>query len=347
MDHQTTTLAELGWQHFFQQQLSLEEWDEAHPARIVEHHRSEIVVVGEEGELKLSLLASMPALVVGDWVLLNDEQHFVRLLERKTCFSRKAAGREVKTQLISANVDTAFIMSSMNDDFNLNRIERFLALVNESGAEPVVVLSKSDLTQSPEEFVDKIHALDSSLMVEAVNCLSAESISKLLPWLKTGSTIVVLGSSGVGKSTLVNTLLGEQHQATRGIREDDSKGRHTTTSRSLIRLDSGALILDTPGMREIQLADAKEGIAHTFTDIEILAEKCRFSDCAHASEPGCAVLAAVENGELDSRRLQNYQKLLREDAFNSASLSERRAKDKALGRFYKSTLSDASKFKGR
>jgi ribosome biogenesis GTPase len=235
----------------------------------------------------------------------------------------------------------------MNDDFNLNRIERFLSLVNESSAEAVVILSKSDQAESPEEFIQAVQAIDPLLMVEAVNCLDAESIKKLSPWVKQGSTIAVLGSSGVGKSTLTNTLLGENTQSTSGIREDDSKGKHTTTSRSLIALTAGGLILDTPGMREIQLADSKEGIAITFADIEAFAEQCRFADCGHESEPGCAIQKAIESGELDSRRLGNYQKLLKENAFNSASLSERRASDKALHKYYKNVLAKTAELKGR
>ncbi len=321
--------------HFLQQQLLLEEWDTTFPARIIEQHKSEIKVATEEETITLALTHNMPEMVVGDWLLLNSEKHFSRLLERKTCFARKAAGSKVHKQLISANVDTAFIVCSMNDDFNLNRIERFLSLVNESEAEPVVILSKSDQAESPEEFIKAVQSIDPLLMVEAVNCLDAESIKKLSPWIKQGSTIAVLGSSGVGKSTLTNTLLGEDAQSTSSIREDDSKGKHTTTSRSLIALSAGGLILDTPGMREIQLADSKDGISTTF------------ADCGHQSEPGCAIQQAIKSGELDSRRLANYQKLLKENAFNSASLSERRASDKALGKFYKTTLAQATVLKGR
>lgn len=340
-------LENLGWQVIFQQQLSLEEWENAIPARVVEQYKSEISVATEAGVFNIPLLASMPEMVVGDWLLLDSQQHIIRLLDRKTCFSRKAAGSKLKRQLISANVDTAFIVSSMNDDFNLNRIERFLALVNESGAEPVVLLSKSDQVESPQSFIEQIQALDPFLMVEAINCLDEESITKLSHWLKPGATIVVLGSSGVGKSTLVNTLLGEERQSTGGIREDDDKGRHTTTRRSLISLAAGGMILDTPGMREIQIADCKEGIATTFSDIEACAEKCKFSDCRHQTEPGCAVQKAVIAGDLDQRRLDNYHKLLREEAFNSASLSERRSGEKALGKYYKHTLSESHKLKGR
>ena len=342
-----SSLADLGWQTFFQQQLSLDEWDEAIPARVVEQYKSELTVATESSVFNITLLATMPEMVVGDWLLLDSQQHVIRLLDRKTCFSRKAAGSKLKKQLISANVDTAFIVSSMNADFNLNRIERFLSLVNESGAEPVVLLSKSDQSETPQNFVEQIQALDPFLMVEAINCLDAESVSKLSPWIKEGTTIAVLGSSGVGKSTLINTLLGEERQSTRSIREDDDKGRHTTTRRSLISLGAKGVILDTPGMREIQMADCKEGIATTFADIEALAEQCKFGDCQHQTEPGCAVQQAISSGELDQRRLNNYLKLLREESFNSATLSERRSSDKALGKFYKYTLSEAQKLKGR
>ncbi|WP_250655826.1 ribosome small subunit-dependent GTPase A [Alkalimarinus coralli] len=340
-------LASLGWQSFFQQQLSLDEWENASPARVIEQHRSEVTLSNESEIFNIELSHSMPNMVVGDWLLLDKNKQFIRLLERKTCFQRKAPGSKVKSQLISANVDTAFIVCSMNEDFNLNRIERFLALVNESGAEPVIVLSKSDQSISPESYISRTQKLDSGLIVEPVNCLDPHSVSKLDVWLKQGSTISVLGSSGVGKSTLINTLSGENVQSTGRIREDDGKGRHTTTRRSLIPLDTGSLILDTPGMREIQLSDCKEGIATTFADIENLSNQCRYGDCQHQLEPGCAVQQAIVNGVLDQRRLDNYHKLLREEDLNSASLMEKRAKDKALGKFYKRTLNESKKLKGR
>ena len=315
--------------------------------RVTEQHRSEIVVSGVDGELRLSILSSMPELVVGDWLLLNENQSFIRLLDRKTCFSRKSAGSQVKQQLLSANVDTAFIVCSMNEDFNLNRLERYLSLVNESGAYPVVVLSKSDLAVQPEDYIRQVQLLDRLLMVEAINTLNVEDVKKLFAWAKFGETIAVLGSSGVGKSTLINTLCNKNVQATSGIRESDAKGRHTTTSRALLSLCDGGLILDTPGMREIQLAENKEGITKTFADIERLAENCKYFNCTHTNEPGCAVIKAVKSGELEERRLRNYSKLLREEKHNSASLSQKRETDKALGKFYKKTQSEASKLKGR
>ncbi|MDA0688336.1 MAG: ribosome small subunit-dependent GTPase A [Proteobacteria bacterium] len=344
-DH--SALSDLGWHACFQHQLTLDEWDQVVPARVIEQHRSEVVLATGEDVLTVSLLATTPELVVGDWLLLDSDHRVLRRLDRKTYFARKAAGSELRKQIISANVDVAFIVSSMNDDFNLNRIERYLSLVNEAGADPVVVLSKSDQVQSPEQFVELVHAIDPYLAVEMVNCLDAESVARLMPWIKRGTTVAVLGSSGVGKSTLINTLLGEQRQSTGEIREDDAKGRHTTTSRSLISMDSGGLLLDTPGMREIQLADAREGIAATFSDIEELASQCKFGDCQHQTEPGCAVQEAIAADSLDQRRLDNYLKLLREESRNTASLAEQRKASKAQGKFYKQVMSDTKKIRGR
>lgn len=341
------TLRNLGWQAFFQQQLSLEEWENLIPARILERHKSLITLASERGIHQQPILPSFPALTVGDWVLLDRDEKYVRILERKTCFSRKAAGTKVAEQLISANVDSAFIISSMNEDFNLSRIERYLSLANDAGAETVLLLSKSDLSQNTEYFILEAQSLDALLPVFSINCLDKDDTEKLSPWIKEGKTIAVLGSSGVGKSTLVNTLLGNLNQTTGDVREDDNKGRHTTTRRSLFFIESGGLVLDTPGMRELQLSNCKEGISSTFHDIESLSQHCKFKNCSHQNEPGCAVQGAIENGQLDKRRLSNYLKLVREDALNSATLAERRSKDKALGKFYKRTMVDSLKLKGK
>jgi ribosome biogenesis GTPase len=343
--NKTTSLTELGWQPFFQQQLSLEEWDSVTPARIIEQHKSLVEVESENSKQTLSIRPDMPALTVGDWILLDTTGHFIRALERKSCFRRKAAGSKIAEQLIASNIDTAFIVCSMNEDFNLNRIERYLSIIHEAGSTPVVVLSKADLCPDPEYFREQIRELDSQLCVESINCLDKDSAATLLPWCQPGETVVMLGSSGSGKSTLTNTLLGETVQKTNAIREDDAKGRHTTTSRSLLKMPNGAMIIDTPGMRELQLLDSETGIAHTFPDIEELASECRFNDCQHNNEPGCKVLAALESGKLDERRLKNYSKLLREQALNSATLAERRADDKKIGGYYKKVISESVKFK--
>ncbi|MBV7262366.1 ribosome small subunit-dependent GTPase A [Photobacterium sp. WH24] len=343
----TYSLQKLGWKPYFQQLLSLDEWDQMKPARVCALHRNRLDVFSEHGHLSIPVLPNMPELAVGDWILLSGEDHFVRLLERFSRFWRKAAGSKIEEQLIASNVDTVFIVCSLNQDFNLSRIERYLALAHQSGVEPVIVLSKADCVDDPTLFVEQVRHIDNMLLVEYVNGLDRDSVAKLAPWCRTGKTVAFLGSSGAGKSTLVNTLLATETQQTASIREEDSKGRHTTTARSLHLMQGGGLLLDTPGMRELQLADCSEGLSTTFADIETLAEQCRFGDCAHQYEPGCAVLAAIESGALEERRLRNYLKLNREVTFNTASIAEKRAKSKQLGRMYRTIQSTNRKHKNR
>ncbi|MES9832397.1 MAG: ribosome small subunit-dependent GTPase A [Candidatus Thiodiazotropha sp. DIVDIV] len=339
------SLSQLGWSPFFQQQLTLEELEQLTIGRIIERHRSMVEVETESGRINLSITSATSRLTVGDWMLLNSAHQFERTLDRLTLFSRKAPGSKVETQLICANVDTLFIVSSLNEEFNLNRIERYLAIAAEAGVEPVVVLTKADLCENPERYVCQIHDLNPMLSVETVDGQNSVSASALNSWCTTGRTIALLGSSGVGKSTLINTLMGKSLQSTGAIREDDSKGRHTTTARSLHFMPSGSILLDSPGMRELQLYDCEQGIEESFSDITTIAKQCRFSDCNHKSEPGCALQAAIAEGTLDHRRLANYQKLMREQALNSASIAEKRAKDRALGRFYRTTLNASQKLK--
>jgi len=345
MDTQPT-LSQLGWKPFFQQQLSLEDLTHGQPARVAVQQRSELTLLTPSGQLKLPILHAMPAITAGDWLLVDKDGHYLRLLERFSLFSRKAAGTKVATQLIAANVDTVFIVCSLNQDFNLNRIERYLALAHEADVTPVVVLTKVDCCEDPQPFITATQKLDALLSVVTVNSLDKESVAQLTPWCQESDTITLLGSSGVGKSTLINTLLGHETQKTSDIRTDDDKGRHTTTNRSLHLLSSGALLLDTPGMRELQLAECEHGIEDTFSEITELATLCKFSDCQHENEPGCAVLAAVESGELDQRRLDNYHKLMHEQALNAETLAQKRARDRSLGRFYRTALSESKKFKG-
>ncbi|MGQ8366323.1 ribosome small subunit-dependent GTPase A [Glaciecola sp. 1036] len=341
------SLTSLGWSPFFQQQLTLEEWEQTIPARIFEQQKSILTATTDTSNISIPVHHSMPEMTVGDWVLLDKEQNFLRLLDRKSCFKRKAAGIQQRFQLIASNVDTAFILMSMNLDFNLNRLERYLSLVNEAGVEPVVILTKSDLVTSTEEWQQQILAMDNTLAVIPVNAFERSCLDTLSPWLSLGKTCVLLGSSGVGKSTLTNTLIGKPQQLTNEIRLQDAKGRHTTTSRSLLKLENGGLVLDTPGMRELQLADCETGISATFADIEGLSSECRFKDCQHINEPGCAVITAVESGQITQRRLSSYHKLIREEANNSASIAEKRAKEKSFGKFVKHTMKQAYKLKGR
>ena len=337
------SLSQLGWTSFFQQQLSLEEWDVFIPSRVVAQHRSYLELINLHGKQRLPLASDMPLLTVGDWLLLDGKGRFHRALNRLSFFSRKAPGSKLVSQSIAANVDTVFVTCSLNSNFSLNRIERYLSLVKDAGAEAVVVLTKADHCEDTVSYVRKVQALDPLLVVEAVNALDATSIQGLDAWCGEGRTIALLGSSGVGKSTLINTLLGYEEQATGLIRDADDKGRHTTTARTMHFMSCGGVLLDLPGMRELQIADCEQGVKQTFTDISDLEKHCRFSDCQHQDEPGCAIQMAIAAGELESRRLASFNKLMQEQAFNSASLAEKRANDRAKTRYYRSVSSHHAK----
>lgn len=339
----TTTLINLGLDQFFQQQLPLDDSPAIVPVRIMNVHRSGVQVEGEgiEQHIELTGTAYKLSLTVGDWALFDtDKRSLLRRLDRKSLFKRRAPGSDRREQLIAANVDTLFIVSSCNQDFNEARLERYLAIAREAGVMAAIILTKADLVDDPRIYVQRASKLAAGVQVEAVNALQTETLESLDPWLTSGQTIALLGSSGVGKSTLTNTLLGLQEISTRAIREDDAKGRHTTTSRSMHQLPGGAWLLDTPGMRELQLTDVKTGLDEVFAEISALANRCRFSDCEHIDEPGCRVKQAIGAGEIDQTRLERWRKLAREEAFNSASIAERRASDKALGKMYRSIIND-------
>jgi ribosome biogenesis GTPase len=341
-------LSQMGWTAFFQQQLSLEQWEILKPGRVIAQHRAHLEIMTEmSANLILPINSDSSVLTVGDWLLVDENNRFSQALERFSLFSRKSAGSKVALQLIAANVNTAFIVCSLDNNFNLSRIERYLALANSVGVEPVIVLTKADCCDDVNAYVEQVRSLDVMLMIEAVDARDRNSIKNLDSWCSVGKTVVFIGSSGVGKSTLVNTLLNVDVQETSASREDDSRGRHTTTSRSLHLMPAGGLLLDTPGMRELQLVDCEQGIESTFSEIGELAEQCQFSNCQHHSEPGCAVKAAVIAGDVEQRRLTNYDKLLREQARNSATLAETRSKERDLGRFYRSVQSDTKQRKGK
>jgi ribosome biogenesis GTPase len=339
----SSTLIDQGFDAFFQQQVDPVELSSAFPARVMNVQRSGVHLLGEDIDRYYELSASdyQSRLTVGDWVLLHaTSQRLDRRLERKSCFKRRAPGTDRSEQLIAANVDTLFVVSSCNHDFNEARLERYLAIARQSQVMVVIVLTKSDLTDDPQSYVQRAARLMPGIQVDAVNALHRQNLAGLDPWLGNGQTIALLGSSGAGKSTLTNTLLGNEKIDTQAIREDDAKGRHTTTSRSMHRLAGGAWLLDTPGMRELQIADVKTGLDDVFAEISEFAGLCRFTDCQHENEPGCAIQRAISSGEIDATRLSRWRKLVREDAFNSASMAERRAHNKALGRFYKSVIKD-------
>ncbi|WP_077621864.1 ribosome small subunit-dependent GTPase A [Sediminibacillus massiliensis] len=257
---------------------------------------------------------------VGDWVIFEtggEESNAIiqHILPRRSKFSRKTAGETTEEQIIATNIDTVFLVNALNLDFNLRRIERYLVLTWESGAKPVIVLTKKDLCEEVESRIKEVESVAMGVPVYAVSSITNEGFGDLTQHLTTGQTVALLGSSGAGKSTLANRLSGKQSLAVQEVRHGDDKGRHTTTHREMVLLPGGGILIDTPGMRELQLWDSNEGIVAGFDDIEAISEECRFRDCSHGSEPGCAVLAAIENGSLSPERLSNYKKLQKEQAY--------------------------------
>ncbi len=341
-------LNSLGWRPHFAAQLADTD-DSAHEiARVLAVHRGRIDIAAKSGDasIELSGKRSNMGITVGDWVVIDKVgPHVSRRLDRFSLFQRRAVGTSGDIQLIAANVDTLFIVTSANHDFNIARLERYLAVTHDAGAYPVIVITKADTVESVAEFIAETSRLSPGLLVEALDARSEEQVGVLRSWCESGQTVALVGSSGVGKSTLINTLT-DAHQETRGIREDDQRGRHTTTGRSMHQLPDGGWLIDTPGMRELQLVDVGDAIDDVFSDVAGLAEGCRFGDCTHETEPGCAVLAAIEAGDLDAARLRRYLKLQSEDRRNSESLAERRARDKSLGKFYKTVLSGKRREKG-
>ena len=290
------------------------------PARVIAQHRGRWTVVSalgvqaatRTGRLRFATAVSDDLPAVGDWVACPDLRGHDALIEgvlpRRTSFRRRAAGSRAESQVVASNVDTLFVAASLNRDLNERRLERYLAMARESGAEPVVLLTKADLAGDPAPVVDRL-ARGLRVAVAAVSSHTGAGLPGLEAWLVPGRTVALVGSSGVGKSTLLNRLAGTELAATRAIREEDGRGRHTTSVRQLYRLSSGALLVDTPGLRELGLWDADRGVADTFAEIGELARRCRFRDCSHEREPGCAVRAAVAEGALDERRLRSYRRL--------------------------------------
>ena len=309
-------LHDLGWDDGFAG--ALEPFDNCIPGRVSAQHRGEYEVLTEEGGRRARVAgrlrheagsgADLPA--VGDWVALSDAT-IQAVLPRRSAFARKVAWSQTEAQVLAANLDTVFVVSGLDGDVNQRRLERYLALAWESGASPVLVLTKADLCPDLGRVLLEVEQVAIGVPAHAVSNVTGDGIDELEPYLAPARTVALLGSSGVGKSTLANRLLGTEVQATKEI-ADDGRGRHTTTARQLFRLPGGALLVDTPGLREIQLWEADEGIHDAFADVDELAAGCRFRDCEHTHEPGCAVQAAIDEGRLPRARLQSYRALQRE-----------------------------------
>lgn len=319
------TLEDLGWGPFFSQHVDTTE--ELIPARVAEEQRGAYVLFAESGPLDAAVAGRMmhkadaredyPA--VGDWVLAQPLPHEAkavihRVLPRRTKLSRKAAGTQVAEQIIVANVDTVFVVASLNQELNARRFERYLSVIWESGARPVVVLNKADLAADRETQARETERSVLAADVHVTSAATGEGLAEVARYIERGRTVAFVGSSGVGKSSLVNRLLGRDVQAVHGLNAY-GKGSHTTTSREMVLVPGGGLIIDTPGLRELGLWDAESGLGRAFADVESLAETCAFSDCTHVSEPGCGVQGALRGGRLDRARYESYRKLQREQLF--------------------------------
>lgn len=354
-------LSELGYGSWYETSSSDAQDDGAVPARVTGVHKDSFIIHDGHAEIRAELTGKLlygarsplDLPTVGDWVrvqiLDNGDFAIIQAVSsRKSLLKRKTPGKQVEHQLIAANLDAAFIMQSLGPDFNLRRLERYLVMVCDGGMHPVLLLSKMDLAapQEVEEKVRQANRVQPGLEIVPFSNLEGRGVDAVRAIMKPGHTYCLLGSSGVGKTTLLNNLLGSQTLETREVRAKGGKGRHTTTRRALIMLAGGAMVIDTPGLRELGSIEADEGLEQVFDDIQGLAENCRFSDCSHTTELGCAVLEALQTGEVDEKRYQNFLRLTRETARNQMSYHEKRRQDKEFGKMCKSIMKGSLKNPG-
>lgn len=322
------SIEDFGWDSHFEAHWSEIGNAGCVPARVISQHRGLWRVAGDfeecwaepSGRFRKKSEGGGDWPAVGDWVSVEarpeKQNALIQLvLPRRSRFARKVAGKQIKEQVLAANIDVALIVTALDGDFNVRRIERYMAQCWESGARPAIVLNKADECTEPRQFSAEVERIAMGVPVILISAKTGEGLDALEAHFKKGQTIVLLGSSGVGKSTLVNRMLQEERQPTHAVRESDSRGRHTTTSRQLFLLPGGAMIIDTPGLRELQLWDAADGLSQTFADVDELAGQCRFRDCRHRNEPGCVVQDALASGILETERLESWRKLQREGEF--------------------------------
>jgi ribosome biogenesis GTPase len=326
MEESALELRELGWSSVLEQHYEPFRERGFSVGRVTKEHRELYDVASASGEtlgelagkLRFGAMGRADLPAVGDWVAIKEESDRAiihAVLPRKSKVSRNVAGAVTEEQIVAANIDTVFVVMALNQDYNLRRMERYLLLVWDSGANPVIVLSKSDLSQDAEGQAAQVEAIAPGVPVHTISAAHAQNLHTLEPYLVQGHTMAVIGSSGVGKSTLINALASKDVQRVNDIRYGDGRGKHTTTHRELIVLPQGGIIIDTPGMRELQLNASDDGMDAAFEDIAGLIGNCRYSDCQHSREPGCAVQRALASGELDSKRYQNYLKMEKELAY--------------------------------
>lgn len=345
------SLVEYGWRDFFSAQLTLQQRSSGHYGRVCTVHRGGLELITQGGVVN-AVPTGRRQPVVGDWVTFAESPGLVAVsgvLNRLTKLSRKTAGREASEQIVAANIDTVLIVMGLDNNYNLRRLERFLVMAWESGARPLVVLTKADLQDQPKAYLHDAETVSSGVPVLLCDSLSGAGLGHLRAELKFGETAVMVGSSGAGKSTLLNGLYGSEIVTTGAVREVDSKGRHTTTHRELVVLPGGGVIIDNPGVREIQPWEGGSGLDATFSDVLELAQGCRFRDCTHGAEPGCAVQEGIAKRRLDPDRLANYLALQSEAAGLELRQNEakRRASERQFGRLYKATQAHKRKRRGK